>query len=982
MKKLALIFGLMLAGLPACATVVSQNISATFTCTGTAGPFAFTFSVSAANAITVNQNGTVLSPTTYVVTPVNNNYDNGGSVTLNAACPNAQTLTITRTTPLTQSTVFTDNMPVPMKSFENGLDKLTEIAQELGATKGGTGSVNSVAVANANGFQGTVLNPNTNPTITISVDSTHVLPTNTGNGSTFLNSAGTYSTLSGGGLPSGSQYQLQTNGGSSLFGHTNAYTDATGNPLTVPGDLAGKRTNSVGNTDLYATGAGNNGIANFFSTFTQGVATVPPGSTDTESFTTPIPEQSILFDYRKNQITRTFHSTGQNTTTNSPQCGNSGSIQSGNGICDVYDFDLPNTAFTSYSKTTNVNSPGFNFGSPATTSANGWTVYFTDFNTDFFNTRGIKEDFAANIHDNAVGDFAASAMNVDTNGGATEPSSEGAELFSWHITENTSYFHGTCSSGCTTGSSSLVTTHTSGNNAFTDGSFLLDTTQSPLTTTVSSIAYPNGFMAYNFGTGVLTTSTAWATITATTNPPNFQTPVSQTVTATLNVGGTNSPGPFVVGNNACLVGAPGGSGGFMEQAQITAVGTATTTQSVTFNSRYGYNDGSLLMQGSACGYYVTSNTSWQPAAMVIGAFSPTQAVIGACLGACTETAASSLTDMVKTEVGDVGATVNLYQGAEIIGTNKGTANNVQLATNTVPFAVNDVLIDPHPLAVLESAGVIQIAQTTPINDRFGAMLELAWSGPAAGNNMYDAFYNANVNALYTGNTPNSSTYAYYLENNHSPTQAAIYLPANTGYYLHLTGNNSIYSLANSGGYIFGDRTTNGLVPLQALNVPTTPTVLGQIPIASTLSNLAQNYTATTVSGDATISSTGVVTVAKINGVSVTGTPSAGQTIVATGPTTATWQTPNIPNVQIVLPVTTLAANTCSAVITTTMTGVTTTSTFTSAFASDASGVTGYGSSGGLSIVMWPTANTNNLKLCNPTAASITPGAMTINVGVR
>lgn len=90
----------------------------------------------------------------------------------------------------------------------------------------------------------------------------------------------------------------------------------------------------------------------------------------------------------------------------------------------------------------------------------------------------------------------------------------------------------------------------------------------------------------------------------------------------------------------------------------------------------------------------------------------------------------------------------------------------------------------------------------------------------------------------------------------------------------------------------------------------------------------------------------------------------------------------IANVQITLPTGTLTANTCSSVVTTTMTGVTTTSTFTSAFASDASGVTGYGSSGGLSIVMWPTANTNNLKLCNPTASSITPGAMQLNVGAK
>ncbi len=42
-------------------------------------------------------------------------------------------LVIERTTPLTQTSVFTDNMPVPMKSFERSLDKLTEITQEQNA---------------------------------------------------------------------------------------------------------------------------------------------------------------------------------------------------------------------------------------------------------------------------------------------------------------------------------------------------------------------------------------------------------------------------------------------------------------------------------------------------------------------------------------------------------------------------------------------------------------------------------------------------------------------------------------------------------------------------------------------------------------------------------------------------------------------------------------------------------------------------------
>ncbi len=46
-----------------------------------------------------------------------------------------------------------------------------------------------------------------------------------------------------------------------------------------------------------------------------------------------------------------------------------------------------------------------------------------------------------------------------------------------------------------------------------------------------------------------------------------------------------------------------------------------------------------------------------------------------------------------------------------------------------------------------------------------------------------------------------------------------------------------------------------------------------------------------MSGDATISNTGVVSVGKINGISITGTPSAGQVPTATSSAAATWQTP-------------------------------------------------------------------------------------------
>jgi hypothetical protein len=126
------------------ATVTTQNNSVSFTCTGSTGPYPFTFPISAANALTVTESGTMLSPTAYTILPVNNNYANGGHVTLNSACLSGQALVLQRCTPLTQLMVFTDNMPIPYKTFERGLDKLTEIDQEIqagvcGWTGGGGG---------------------------------------------------------------------------------------------------------------------------------------------------------------------------------------------------------------------------------------------------------------------------------------------------------------------------------------------------------------------------------------------------------------------------------------------------------------------------------------------------------------------------------------------------------------------------------------------------------------------------------------------------------------------------------------------------------------------------------------------------------------------------------------------------------------------------------------------------------------------------
>jgi hypothetical protein len=51
--------------------------------------------------------------------------------------------------------------------------------------------------------------------------------------------------------------------------------------------------------------------------------------------------------------------------------------------------------------------------------------------------------------------------------------------------------------------------------------------------------------------------------------------------------------------------------------------------------------------------------------------------------------------------------------------------------------------------------------------------------------------------------------------------------------------------------------------------------------------------------------------------------------------------------------------------------------------SDTSGITGWGSTGGLSFTYFVTANTFNYRVCNSTASPITPGgSVTWNVGAR
>jgi len=118
-------------------SVVATYTPAQYNCNGSTTEFPFTFGVGESSEIEVvltDAGGmeTVLTETThYTVSAVNNDYESGGTVTTVATYAEGYMITIRINVPLTQSADFVEGMPTLYESFENGLDKLTRIAQQL-----------------------------------------------------------------------------------------------------------------------------------------------------------------------------------------------------------------------------------------------------------------------------------------------------------------------------------------------------------------------------------------------------------------------------------------------------------------------------------------------------------------------------------------------------------------------------------------------------------------------------------------------------------------------------------------------------------------------------------------------------------------------------------------------------------------------------------------------------------------------------------
>ena len=145
-----------------------------------------------------------------------------------------------------------------------------------------------------------------------------------------------------------------------------------------------------------------------------------------------------------------------------------------------YDSFFPMEQDARYSLMT-FNQPSYSWGNHG-----GWGVQKGTNEEITFNSRGIAQARNLWCHKHATGDTACGDyVYGDTDGGATAQSDEGFTMDTREGGESDQYFHGKVGEGATTGSTMLPVVFTSGQEATTDGAFLVDISKGTFAGTIS-----------------------------------------------------------------------------------------------------------------------------------------------------------------------------------------------------------------------------------------------------------------------------------------------------------------------------------------------------------------------------------------------------------------------------------------------------------------------------------------------------------------
>lgn len=144
-------------------------------------------------------------------------------------------------------------------------------------------------------------------------------------------------------------------------------------------------------------------------------------------------------------------------------------------------------------------------------------------------------------------------------------------------------------------------------------------------------------------------------------------------------------------------------------------------------------------------------------------------------------------------------------------------------------------------------------------------------------------------------------------------------------------------------------------------------------------------TATTVNGLTISSTTGTLTITNgktasfSNSITFAGTDSTTMTF----PSASATVTQTVASGTVSLGTSLIASGACATVVSGSASGLLTTDDFMADFNADPTSTTGYSPSvlGMLTIIKYPVSNNADIKVCNNTGASVTPGGVTLNFRV-
>lgn len=231
--------------------------------------------------------------------------------------------------------------------------------------------------------------------------------------------------------------------------------------------------------------------------------------------------------------------------------------------------------------------------------------------TGVYNTQGQHVQLGNTLSCYGVGDCLAGGQFITTSGGYRDNADEGAHPFDLQISEDLHVFTGTCSTGCTTGSTSLFVTPGGGSQTQGDGRFLIDTNPAK---TISTGTLTGG----EFGTSTGYLPFGEATFTGTSFPVSVflqtnQAATSQstnmapgTVTLSLNTSGV--PAGYATSTSAlpansgvaCVADGGGGNSDTPNFEMANYAVVDGTHISLTLNKVH--EAGATVAVGGLCGY--------------------------------------------------------------------------------------------------------------------------------------------------------------------------------------------------------------------------------------------------------------------------------------------------------------------------------------------------------------------------------------------